>query len=266
MGEEVLKDFYMYAKNGELLFSDAFPFMGNTYYLPKPMKRIDIGDNQGDSKLKKEYKKLKYIPEEAINDYLRGCFDLSNGQKMGDLGKFEMKVSASIRGEEETKPYRIGTYYYKEGNGLYFIVGYDEPQKLTLFEELMESLAFSGIGGKRAAGMGRFDFFAEKISLDLQKRLEKNGKTYMSLSVSLPQDKELDEVLEDAEYLLYKRSGFVASENYADEQMRKRDLYVLKAGSCFKIKYKGDIYDVSGRMGKHPVYRYAKPIFMEVDA
>lgn len=266
MGEKVLQDFYTYVKNGELLFSDAFPFMKNVYYLPKPMKRIDMGDNQGNSKLKKEYKKLKYISAEEMNDYLCGRFDLSNGQKLENFGFFEMKVSASIRGEEETKPYRIGTYYYKEGNGLYFIVGYDEEKKLILLEELMESLSLSGIGGKRAAGMGRFVFFTEKMPLDLKKRLEGNGKTYMSLSVSLPQDKELDEVLKDSEYLLCKRSGFVASENYSEEQMRKRDLYVLKAGSCFQMKYKGDIYDVSGNMGKHPVYRYAKPIFMEVDA
>lgn len=197
---------------------------------------------------------------------MHGCFDVSKGQGLEELGKFEMKVLASIRGEEKTLPYRVGTYYYKEGNGLYFIIGYRDDQTVNLFEQLLKCLSFSGIGGKRASGMGRFNYFSEEIPIDFLRRLENNGKEYMSLSVSLPRDEELDEVLQDAEYLLCKRSGFVASENYAEQQMRKRDLYVLKTGSCFKTKYEGDVYDVSGKVGSHPVYRYAKPIFMEVDA
>ena len=69
--------------------------------------------------------------------------------------------------------------------------------------------------------------------------------------------------LEQAHYLLVKRSGFVASETYAKEQLRKRDLYVMQAGSCFRTRFEGDVYDVSDG-GSHPVYRYAKPLLMEV--
>lgn len=86
----------------------------------------------------------------------------------------------------------------------------------------------------------------------------------MSLSAALPKDDELETVLEGAEYLLCKRSGFVASEKYAPEQMRKKDLYVFRAGSCFPARFCGDIYDVSDKCGRHPVYRYAKPMLMEV--
>ena len=77
---------------------------------------------------------------------------------------------------------------------------------------------------------------------------------------------ELEEALNGAEYLLCKRSGFVDSAGYAKEQQRKRDLYVLKAGACVGMKFQGDVYDVSGKNGAHPVYRYAKPMFLEVDA
>lgn len=88
----------------------------------------------------------------------------------------------------------------------------------------------------------------------------------MTLSVSLPREEELETALAGAEYLLLKRSGFVASERYAPEQMRKKDLYVFQAGSCFPEKFHGDIYDVSDTCGRHPVYRYAKPMWMEVQA
>ena len=87
----------------------------------------------------------------------------------------------------------------------------------------------------------------------------------MTLSVSLPTDDELESALEGAEYLLIKRSGFVASEEYAKEQRRRRDLYVLKAGACIRRPYQGDVYDVADPDGGHPVYRYARPMFMEVD-
>lgn len=85
----------------------------------------------------------------------------------------------------------------------------------------------------------------------------------MTLSMSLPLQDELEHALNGASYQLVKRSGFVNSENYSDVYMRKKDLYVFASGSCFFNKYQGDIYDVSSE-GSHPVYRYAKPMFLEV--
>lgn len=85
----------------------------------------------------------------------------------------------------------------------------------------------------------------------------------MTLSNALPTDDEIPSVLANASYRLLKRSGFVSSPTYAKEQRKHRDLYVFSAGSCFKTKFFGDIYDVSMN-GNHPVYRYAKPFFVEV--
>lgn len=263
-GQDVLDELYQFAQNGELLFSDAFPYVGDTYYLPKPMKRIDSGDVKGDSVIKKAYKKLKYIPAEQLEVYLQGNYDVLAEQKIGELGRFEMKVSAAVRGEEETRPYRVGCYYYNDGNGVYIIIGYEKQEAILLAEELLENLEFSGIGGKRMAGMGRFELQPGKLPANVKERLGKIGKTHMTLSVSLPRDDELEIALADAEYLLCKRSGFVASDKYAKEQQRKKDLYVLKAGSCIRIPYRGSVYDVSNG-GGHPVYRYAKPMFMEVE-
>ncbi len=265
-GEDVLQRFYQDALNGSLLLSDAFPYIGGTYYLPKPMKRIEAVNNKGDSAVKKAYKKLRYIPLEAMEAYLSGSYDICGVQSkdIDRLGYFEMKAVASIRGEEETKPYRIGTYYYNKGNGVYIIAGYQNQAQLELMDKLMESLSFSGIGGKRASGLGRFEVRSERLPREIWQRLERMGACYMSLSVSLPRADELEAVLAGAEYMLCKRSGFVASGQYASKQMRKRDLYVLKAGACVAARYQGDIYDVSGGDGGHPVYRYAKPMLMEV--
>lgn len=264
IGDNVLQDFYHDTKEGGLLFSDLFPYMGSTYYIPKPMRHIEPTDNGGNSIIKKAYKKLKYIPMDMLDIYLKGEYDVLNAPDLGGLGHFEMKTAASMRGEPETEPYRIGTYYYETGNGLYFIVGYEKAKALELTEKMLENLSFSGIGGKRASGLGRFELFQGKLPENFCAKLEKTGTRYMSLSVSLPTDDELETVLKDAEYLLCKRSGFVASVQYAPEQMRKKDLYVFKSGSCFTERFCGDIYDVSDKGCGHPVYRYAKPMLVEV--
>lgn len=264
IGDNVLQEFYHYAKDGNLLLSDMFPYMGDAYYIPKPMKHIEPADNGGDSGLKKAYKKLKYIPMDMLDIYLHGEYDVLNAPTLEELGRFEMKAAASVRGESDPEPYRIGTYYYNFGNGLYVIIGYQEEKVLELSEKLLENLSFSGIGGKRASGLGRFGLFQGKLPENFCERLDKKGTRYMSLSVSLPTDEELEAILQDAEYLLCKRSGFVASAQYAPKQMRKKDLYVLKSGSCFTEKFCGDIYDVSDKGCGHPVYRYAKPMLVEV--
>ncbi len=264
IGDSTLQEFYHCAKEDGLLFSDLFPYMGDTYYIPKPMKHIDTEDGSGNSVIKKAYKRLKYIPMDMLDVYLEGKYDVLNAQNLEELGHFEMKTTVSIRGESEPEPYRIGTYYYGPGNGLFFIVGYGEEKASELAERLLENLSFSGIGGKRASGLGRFDLFQGTLPEHFCARLEKRGSRYMSLSVSLPTEEELETALTGAEYLLCKRSGFVASGQYAPEQMRKRDLYVFRSGSCFAERFRGDIYDVSEKGYGHPVYRYAKSMLVEV--
>lgn len=265
MGENTLDKLYTMVKEGRILFSDAFPYIGNTYFLPKPMKRIEVVENRGDSSDKKRFKKLKYIQASDFEAYLSGNYDIKNAVSMDDLGKFNMKVSAAIRGEEVTMPYRVATFSFNENNGVYVIIGYKEKEDLFFIEEIFENLMFSGIGGKRTAGLGRFELeTARNFPTDILKRLNSDGSMYMTLSVSLPKNDELENALNGAEYLLGKRSGFVSSDTYAKSQRKKNDLYVMLAGSCVKNKYEGDIYDVSEKGMGHQVYRYAKPLFMEV--
>lgn len=265
-GEDTFRQLYAYAKGGELLLSDAFPYAGGSYFLPKPVMHIEAERASGDSVVKKAFKRLKYIPVDAMDDYLSGRYDVLHAPDLSGIGEFMMKVSASVRGEEETKPYRVQAYSYKEGNGLYIILGYQGQQALALAEELLQGLSYSGIGGKKACGMGRFLLLPAQLPLDFLKNADAKKKKYISLSVSLPRDDELEQALAGAAYIVCKRSGFVDSMRYADVQMRKKDLYALQAGSCFCTPYGGDIYDVSQQGGNHPVYRYAIPMFMEVFA
>lgn len=262
-GIECLEQLYGYAKRGQLLISDAFPYIGDCYYISKPMIRIET-EKQGDSKLKKAYKKLSYIPAHLLGKYLSGELDVCEEQKkFKQLGTAYTKTSASVMGEKETTPYRVGIYQFHEGNGLYVIVGYERAEQLELMKQLLQSLSYSGMGGKRSSGLGRFQVYEVELIGDIQQRLVRKGEQYMTLSVSLPQEQEMENALQQASYQIIKRSGFVASYVYADSFHRKNDLYVMNAGSCFVQQYQGDIYDVSSG-GSHAVYRYAQPMFLEV--
>lgn len=248
-------------RSGRLLFSDALPYAGERYLLPKPALYIET-ERKGNSSEKKQYKRLKYIEAEKMGDFLQGKMSFRE-DPMEKFGVFTQQTMASVRSEEETVPFRVGTYYFHEGNGLYLIAAFDGQDEKTLFEKLLRALSLTGIGGKKAGGLGKFTWECGKVNRALEKMLRKESGISMLLSCALPKEEELGQALEGASYLLQKRSGFIASDTYADEQRKKRDLYVFAAGSCFARRFSGDVYDVSEN-GKHAVFRYAKPLFLGV--
>lgn len=261
--EQKAKEFLDMAKKGSLLLSDAFPYIGGTEYLPRPMWFDKKGQNsrrEGDSVKKKAMKSLAYIPAVRLEDYLKGELDaVAEKEELSKLGEHQVKVSASVAGEEETKPYHVGSYHFRSGNGLYVIIKSETSEADALFQELLTSLSFTGIGGKRSAGYGRFKIERALEPLDIA-NFEGTGRLYMSLCTSLPTDGELDAACSGASFQLIRRGGFIDSDSYAPEPRRKKDLYTMGAGSCFEERFSGDIYDV-GEGGRHPVYRYAKPLF-----
>lgn len=249
------------AKNGSLLLSDAFPYIENTYFLPKPMVYIEPKE-EGDSKIKKQYKKIKYIPVEEIKNFLSGNLSVEKCD-LRDLGKEYSQVMAAVRREDETLPFRVGNFLFADGAGLYVIAALENENAQYILEDIFDSLSYAGIGGKRSSGKGKFEFKIGTRSTILQNMLTENTGLSMLISAALPKEEEMEKSLANASYLLQKRSGFVYSEQYADEPMKKRDLYTLQAGSCVTHRFTGDIYDVN-EGGSHAVYRYAKGMFLGV--
>ncbi len=257
------EEFYTAVKNKQLLISDAFPYADNDYFLPKPMIYVEPKEI-GDSKIKKQYKKLKYIPADKMGDYLKGNADPASCSPH-IFGKEYSQVMAFVRrGEtEETLPYRVGNYLFNEKCGLYIIAALKDDDAQYMLEELFESLSYTGVGGKRSSGKGRFEFKNGKASESINEMLTANTGRYMLISSALPKTDEMEAAIKNATYLVHKRSGFVYSEKYSDDQMKKRDLYTFQAGSCFTQQFEGDIYDVSEN-GNHAVYRYAMGMFLGV--
>lgn len=255
------KELFDCVKNGKLLFSDAFPYFGQQYMIPKPMLYVEP-KVKGISEQKKKYKKIQFIPVEQLEDFLDGTMDL-DGEIFKGYGTYMQQSMVNVRNNEETLPYRVGTFYFSENCGLYIIVAYESESEKTLAENLLEGLSYTGIGGKKSVGLGKFNLLRGKMSKCMQEHLERNSNKKILLSVALPRDEELECALNGASYQLSKRSGFVASSDYADEWRKKKELFVFVSGSCFEQLFEGDVYDVSDG-GSHPVYRYAKSLFMGV--
>lgn len=206
------------------------PYIGNNLFIPKPIISMNV-NRESDSKLKKKFKKLKYILIENMTEYLNGNFNPKDTIKMfDDFGKSDIRTSVSVNEITDNKPFNIGIYSFKDGNGLYFIATYKNKDILDYLDILIESLSFSGIGGKRSSGLGKFEYTYEDISDETKKRLENNFDTYMSLSVSMAK--------EDVKYELIKRNGFISSENYSNTYMKKMIFTVLKAVLVLKVSLK----------------------------
>ncbi len=261
MGAE--KQLYQYADEGRMLLSDAMPCNKDTFCIPKPFLYV-ASKNAGDSVEKKKVKNLKYLPLDALEPFLNG--DLSNIEvKMSDMAIFTSFSKSAVRGLEDSLPYQVGAYSFQNGWELYVVLGYENGEVEDCVNRLFQNLGWVGIGGKRSSGLGKFDVSETELPREWKKRIEDAAgyEKKMSLTISLPREEELERALEGSSYSLVKRSGFVYSETYAPEQRKKRDAFLFAAGSCFSNMYTGSLMDVS-ESGTHPVYRYAKPIFMGV--
>lgn len=262
----MLQELISYVDKDQLRMSDCFPFLQkNRYYIPKPMRAVSHeSDNNTD---RKAFKKLKYLSVDKLEEYLNGTLDVveENAFFTAHSGIYSVKTSAAVSELEDTKPYSVGLWSFPQDSGLYFILGYESDEVNYFIGDLMDSLSYSGIGGKKSAGLGKFECSVDRIPEIMQQRIDAEaGKQFMTLSVCMDEQETLKEVLSDAEYLLMKRSGFVASSSYSENFQKKKNLYVFREGSCFSQKFDGAVFDVSCG-GTHPVYRYAKTMWMKVD-
>jgi CRISPR-associated protein Csm4 len=270
-GNAELDSFVGLARNGELSISDAFPFVGSSYFIPKPMMPVIQGNaaerTERSSAQKKAMKNIAYIRESDLGDFLNGRLDAASVADILDkIGDSSVHTKAAVRTGGDTLPYHVGVFGFRKNAGLYFFAMCSDAAS-EMLERLLDGLSESGVGGKRSSGFGRFSWRKDADSesaKNMMARLAGIYERYMTLGVALPMDGEMDSVLSGATYALLKRSGFVASDSFTGgEPVRKKDLYAFSPGAVVEQKFKGDIYDV-GQGGAHPVYRYAMPMFLGI--
>ena len=188
-----------------------------------------------------------------------------------------MACTASLisvdHGSGSATAYSVGVFTFHDDAGLYFIVGCADKSwcricKLIRFWAL-------GIGGKVSSGYGKFRVKAcidleatenedERFLQAIYRRLLWVKQIAISPSPLRCHGPEMHDAVENSTYGLVRRGGFVQSETYADTPLKKQTQYFFDSGSMFQYPYRGGIFDVSGNRGKHPVYRYGKPVFLGV--
>lgn len=270
-GEAGLNRLLELTRKGELLFSDAMPWAGEQFFLPKPFLSPSAGTELPGEK-RKALKKLAWIPAERFDDY---CDAVKTGlifeAEPVSFGFSAETTKASVPELGDTLPYQVGLYRFHDGCGLYFLASCREYQDCIWLSSLVSALGINGIGGKVSSGYGKYtitdeiylnEFFDDQTKW-LYTALTRNTNSAMLLTTSLPADSEMDTALDGASYQLTRRGGFVVSNTYADTPRKKLTQYFLSAGSVVTNRYSGDIYQI-GFQGNHQVFRYSKPMFLGV--
>ena len=252
------KEFLNLSKSANFFLSDSFPLKDGEFYLPKPIGYPKIPLNSESTRetrrKAKRSKKLRYIKYTDMEDYVEGNCDVD---KLDGTDSFFSK--STVVTKKGIDPYEVGITNFK--TSLYILT-----IKHKLLDVLMNSLQYSGIGGKRSSGYGRFTVEKLDIPDEFSKNIVVNDSeygVYMTLSTSIPNNDELDSVLPTAEYLLEKSSGFAYSST-SRNLLRKQDLYKFAVGTTLTKTYNGNIFDVRPDDFPHPVWNYAKGLFYKL--
>lgn len=244
------------AKSDEFVISNMLPYYCGLY-LPKPIgypKRVDSSPD--DREKGKLLKRIKYVYSADMDAFIYG--QIEDLESL--LEEFNRSFERNIWTKKGEDPFRISSIRYSDDVYLAFIASAN-----PLLEYLMESLQYSGIGGRRAIGFGQFNFSTEELDEEFLEKITNNsGKMSLLLSDSLPRDEDLDKALDGAQFVLEKKSGFAFSKE-TSENIRKNDVYMFKAGSTFANRFSGDVLDVAPDRFPHPVWSYAKPLFYCVE-
>ena len=256
---------------GKIVFSSLFPYWRTAdddlyFYLPKPLLKLEQEEQQSAksfeeikqlaTKLKKQ-KKSTYIRASQINSLLES----GGSDRQFAVPEFAAPLVAgrvALR-EEKPLPYYVGSYVFSEHSGLYFILGVEHEEEFTFIKDLLLSLGYSGIGGKRSSGYGKFELadndlmlYNDGTAIALMLYNEKS-KYQMCLAPVCPRVDEID-VVKQGSYKLIKRGGFIAS-SAAKDNIKRNIIYMLQEGSCFPERLRGQMLQQTVDGLAHDVYR-----------
>ena len=281
-------ELYKISETGDFLVSDLLPFkekedMSTDFYLPKPfisVQREETERNDEEVVDRKKVKATNFIPADKLKEYFSFLKTGKNFPEIDDdFGKKELYTKNKVSlDNEDTKIYNIEVFKFNNKSGLYFIVKLPENNGWQeIFENILESLSLTGIGGKRNSGFGQFrredpmffdgeifDAIESESDAYINRGLYSDEKNFLSLSSYSPKKEEINKIKESENYYqLIKRSGFVNSFLYSEQAEKRKQVYMLSSGSVLSFKPEGKILDLNLH-GKHSIYRMGKPIVLGV--
>ena len=242
-GSDAVETLVKKTVEGKIVFSSLFPYCRTVdddlyFYLPKPLLKLEQDEQQSAKSFEeikqlatkqKKKKKSTYIRASQINSLLK--YGGSNGQFAVPEFAAPLVAGRVALREEKPLPYYVGSYVFSKHSGLYFILGVEHEEEFTLIKELLLSLGYSGIGGKRSSGYGKFELADDELELfddggvyddDTAIALmlyNEKSKYQMCLAPVCPKADELA-VVKQGRYKLIKRGGFITSSAAKDNIKR----------------------------------------------
>lgn len=274
MGDKNLKQFLE-----SFRVSSAFPFFKESLFFPKPMVKLNFGiENEDETRLGKQLKKLEYIEKALFEKLLTGKKVQVQSGQFSKNGKYlwaekapdkefitaqvQQRVTVPRDGQGDSKPYYVERLFFDADAGLFFLLDCPDNQIFREFELALKYLEDSGIGTDRSVGNG---FFNAEIA-NLEFAVPEKAEYRMNLSLYCPTREELPSLMEgEPAYLLEKRGGFIAgAANEQFRHLRKKSVYMFTEGSVFKAsELQGKVLDIRPQWDDeklHPVYRSGKPV------
>lgn len=133
---------------------------------------------------------------------------------------------------------------------------YLDDKEYEIEEEILKTLEFNSIGGKRSLGAGLVKSIEIEHVDDFVSN--SNGNVYMNISSVYPIK---DDVKHMTSYLLEERNGYIFSKRTLG--IRKPKIRHIKEGSIFDDKVKGVVNEFKIE-GLHSVYIYGKAMLLPI--
>ncbi|WP_456420440.1 type III-A CRISPR-associated RAMP protein Csm4 [Thermococcus sp.] len=192
--------------------SSAFPYLNDTFYLPKPLS-VELMDFEVKYEEAKRIRRARYL-------------DVKNFERALRLEPFEVpeiNVHAKVsvprvvldRVTSESALYFWDEVRFREGAGLYFLYSGPDDVFKDYIEPAVRLLGDTGIGGKSTWGFGLFEPEFSRLKIDAP-----GGEYEVTLSNALPTKKPLL-------WRLFKKGGWSYGE-------RKPKLTFIAEGSIVK--------------------------------
>lgn len=262
--------------------SSAFPYVEDSFFLPKPQGRLNISVVDGDEYIsRKRLKKLKYIESSLWNKIISGeMIEIVQAQLQGSflqkmtdggfvkpyLSSVNQRVSVPRDEGMDAEPFFFEWTYFHEKAGLYCLLNAADERREEIIR-LFRLLGEAGIGTDRNVGGGKFEVETSQLAL----REVPSANASMLLSLYLPMEEEMEYLnLNDSNYELLLRGGYISGSSYEEFiHLRKKSVYMFDCGSIFRTTHPliGKIVDLrpewnDGRL--HPVLRSGKPFVIPV--
>ena len=276
-GDEGVKDFL-----DSFVISSAFPYMGDHFFLPRPLGKIEVEFYDCDEYIsRKKLKSIKFIEQDLWKKLVAGekvvvsISQLKNGFLLSNAKGFKQPFKSAVhqrvtvpRADElDAEPFFFDWTFFEKNAGLYCLVD-AAGTTLSELKRLFELLGEFGIGTDKNVGGGKFT--VDTQAFEIPDLLDANAS--MLLSLYIPMEKEISLIdLHNSKYELCQRGGYMAGSQENDFwHLRKKSVYMFGVGTILKSTeaLKGKIVDLrpaeynDSRM--HPVYRSGKPFVVPV--